>query len=272
MILSKAVQRNTIFFLSLAVLFGSPLAPTLQAQAPSAHASGSAAEAGRPTSTTPTEQAERFRTSSVDREYKLRYAPNNIDQNEIVTALRNIVEPQTKIFLVPSSGMIAVHGPEDVQSTVRALLNALDRPHSRYRITYTLTELDGTRKLGVQHFSVVANSGQNTVLKQGSRIPIQVGNSGSSLPNATQIQYIDVGMNFEIMVSEIEGGAVLRSKVEQTSTAPDTSGSNPNPIIRQTDLEGTTTLLTGKPVMFGSIDVPGSTHHFDVEVLLEPAS
>jgi type II secretory pathway component GspD/PulD (secretin) len=266
-------QRHAMTSVCLAGLFGPLSLATLQAQTTPAKPSEATAEAGEPGSVTRAEEYERFRTSSVDREYKLKYAASPADANELLTAMRNMLDPQTKIFLVPSTGIVVVHAPEEVQATVRKLIDALDLPHPRYRLTYTLTELDGTRKIGVQHFSVVANSKEKAVLKQGSRIPIQIGNGGSSLPNATQITYIDIGMNFEVYVSEIQGGALLRSKVEQTSTAPDsTSPSNPNPIIRQTYLEGTATLLTGKPALLGSIDVPGSTHHFDVEVVLESAS
>jgi hypothetical protein len=40
-------------------------------------------------------------------------------------------------------------------------------------------------------------------------------------------------------------------------------------VIRQTVLEGTSFLNPGKAMMLGSVDVPGSTRHLDVEVLME---
>ena len=78
-------------------------------------------------------------------------------------------------------------------------------------------------------------------------------------------------MNFESTFTETQGGGVLRSKVEQSSVAPDSMAANGgNPVIRQTFLEGSASLAPGRPVNIGALDVPGSTHHFDVEVFMEP--
>jgi hypothetical protein len=38
----------------------------------------------------------------------------------------------------------------------------------------------------------------------------------------------------------------------------------------QATLQSTALLTAGKPVMLGSLDVPGSTRHLDIEVVLEP--
>ncbi len=45
--------------------------------------------------------------------------------------------------------------------------------------------------------------------------------------------------------------------------------SDAGPVIRQTTLEGTSTLVQGKPLVLGSLDVPGSTRHQEVEVVSE---
>jgi hypothetical protein len=42
-----------------------------------------------------------------------------------------------------------------------------------------------------------------------------------------------------------------------------------DPVIRQTTLEGTSTLVLGKPLVLGSLDIPGSTRHQEVEVFSE---
>ncbi len=42
--------------------------------------------------------------------------------------------------------------------------------------------------------------------------------------------------------------------------------------IRQSVLEGTSFLTTGKPLVLGSFDIPGSTRHTEVTVVMEPAS
>ncbi|WP_419804672.1 hypothetical protein [Terriglobus sp.] len=216
---------------------------------------------------TASERSDHFINDSVDREYKLHYAASAQDANEILTSVRNMVDPQTKVFLVPSTAIIAVHAPDEVQAQIARLLAALDQPHARYRLTYTMTEMDGTRKIGVQRFSMVVLSGHGSQMKQGSRLPISTGGI------STQFTYIDVGMNFDATLVEIQGGGVLKSKVEQTSIAPDSiTPSNPNPVLRDTRLEGTTSLTLNKPQLLGALDVPSSTHHFDVEVVMEPVN
>jgi hypothetical protein len=42
-----------------------------------------------------------------------------------------------------------------------------------------------------------------------------------------------------------------------------------DPILRQTVLEGMSTLSQSKPVVLGSLDVPGSTRHQEIEVASE---
>lgn len=223
-----------------------------------------AQEAEKSTDSAKISNQSRYEAASVDRTYKLRYTQSQADQNEVLTSLRNMLNPQTKIFLVPSNSVIAIHAPEEDQARVSKLLATLDLPHPVYRVTYTVTELEGTHKIGVQHFSMLASVGQPTVLKQGSRLPIYSG---------TQYTYYDVGINFDATLLQSESGVTLKSKVEQTGIAPDSlTTNNSAPIIRQTLLEGTTFLAPNKPAVLGSLDVPGSTRHFDVEVVLQPIS
>jgi hypothetical protein len=42
-----------------------------------------------------------------------------------------------------------------------------------------------------------------------------------------------------------------------------------NPVIRQANLDCTSLLTPGKPMMLGSLDAPGSSRHLDIEVVLE---
>jgi len=65
-------------------------------------------------------------------------------------------------------------------------------------------------------------------------------------------------------------GVRLRTKVVQSSVAEERSSVGaPDPIIRQTTLEGTSTLVQGKTLVLGSLDVPGSTRQQEVEVVAE---
>ena len=42
-----------------------------------------------------------------------------------------------------------------------------------------------------------------------------------------------------------------------------------DPIVRQAKLEGTSILAAGKPLILGSMDIPGTARRLDIEVLIE---
>jgi type II secretory pathway component GspD/PulD (secretin) len=192
---------------------------------------------------------------------------NNVNQpgevNEVTTALRNLLDPRVKIFPVLNQNAILIRATPDQMQLAQKLLNDLDKPKKTYRLTYTITEMDDGKRIGRQHFAMIVVSGQRTTLKQGSRIPHVTGTQ-------SVITYLDVGMNFDASLEEFANGVRLRSKVEQTNVAEEkTVLGGQDAVIRQTVLEGTSFLNPGKAMMLGSVDVPGSTRHLDVEVLME---
>jgi type II secretory pathway component GspD/PulD (secretin) len=194
------------------------------------------------------------------------------EANEITVAVRNLLPPDVKVYLVPSQNALTVRGTPDQLALVQKIISDLDRPKKTYRLTYTTTETDGSKRIGVQHFAMIVVAGQRTVMKEGSKVPIATG-SYSATGNTgaqTQFTYLDVGMNFDATLEELANGARLRSKVEQLSIAEQTSGVGlQDPIIRQSSLEGTSFVTLGKPLVLGSIDIPGSTRHLNIEVVME---
>jgi type II secretory pathway component GspD/PulD (secretin) len=193
------------------------------------------------------------------------------DAVELTTALRNLLDPHDKIYLVPSQNAIFVQGSPDQIELARKLLNDLDRPKKTYRLTYTITEMDDGKRVGAQHFAMIVVTGQRTVLKQGSKVPIVTASYSPGTPTQkTEVTYLDVGMNFDATLDEFVNGVRLRTKVEQTNVAEEKSGVGlEDPVIRQSLLEGTSFLSLGKPLILGSVDVPGSTRHLDVEVVMD---
>jgi type II secretory pathway component GspD/PulD (secretin) len=194
------------------------------------------------------------------------------DGNEVTVAIRNLLPPDVKVYLVPSQNAIVVRATPDELVLVQKIINDLDRPKKAYRLIYTIAETEGEKRVGTQHFAMIVAAGQRTVLKQGSKVPIATGSfaaSGSS-GEQTQFTYIDVGMNFDATLDEFANGVRLRTKVEQLTVAEQMSsvGSH-DPVIRQSSLEGTSFLALGKPLVLGSMDIPGSTRHLDVEVVME---
>jgi type II secretory pathway component GspD/PulD (secretin) len=119
---------------------------------------------------------------------------------------------------------------------------------------------------------MVLVSGQRMTFKQGTKIPVATGKLDDKSGGETQFTYLDVGMNFDATLSEVANGAILRSKVEQSSVAaePANIAGVAEPIVRQTVTESVLFLPTGKPVILGSIDIVGSTRHVDIDVTIEP--
>ncbi len=141
-----------------------------------------------------------------------------------------------------------------------------------YRVSYTITETDGGKRLGVQHFAftVNPNSGDSQI-KLGSRVPVLTGsyNPGSAEAKS-DVTYLDVGLHISARLHDFSNGEQISTQVDQSSLAeePSTIGKN-DPIVRQVTLSTTALLTPDKPVTLGSLDIPGSTRHLEVEVVLE---
>jgi type II secretory pathway component GspD/PulD (secretin) len=188
------------------------------------------------------------------------------DANELVTDLRNMLV-NAKVYYVPSQGAISMLGTSEEIARAQKILADLDKTKKIYRLTYTIRESEGGKTIGQQHFSIIVASGSMTVLKQGSRVPIR---TTSSNQGENQVTYLDVGLDIEASLDGYLDGARLRTKIMQSSIAEEKSDTGTqDPIIRQTTVEGTSTLVQGKPLVLGSLDVPGSTRHQEVEVVSE---
>ena len=200
------------------------------------------------------------------------------DANDIMVAIRSLLCPGDRIYLVASQNAVVMRAPEEELALAQRLITDLDRPSKTYRLTYTVTELDAGKNIGTQHFSMVVVTGQHTSMKEGDKIPVATGSfsngEGTNPASAgvqTQFTYLDVGMNFDATIDESANGVRLQSKVEQSSVGPsNTIAGVQEPVVRQSVLQGASFLSLGKPVMLGSIDVPNSTRHLDLAVLLEP--
>jgi hypothetical protein len=186
------------------------------------------------------------------------------DAEEIINVLRNLL-PAARVVYVASQSAVSMRGTSGDIALARKILTDMDKTKKIYRLTYTLTERDGEKTVGVEHLSLVVASGSTTVLKQGSRVPVGVG--GGPKPEVT---YIDIGEEIEASLDGYLDGARLRTKVIQSNIAEDKSWvGTQDPVIRQTTLEGTSTLIQGKQLVLGSLDIPGSTRHQEIEVVSE---
>ena len=193
------------------------------------------------------------------------------DANDIQSDLRNML-PKARLYYVPSQNAISMRGtPEDIQ-LAQKILSDIDRTKKTYRLTYTIRETDGGKQIGTQQFALVVASGGRTVFKQGTKVPVVTGvlNAGTSTANS-QVQYLDVGLNIDATLDAYSDGLRLHTKVEQSSVVADEKSGmgTQDPVVRQTTLEGVSTLVQGKPVVLGALDMPGSTRRQEIEVISE---
>jgi type II secretory pathway component GspD/PulD (secretin) len=192
------------------------------------------------------------------------------DLNDIQTALRNNFT-RVRVYGVPGQYAITVRGTSDEIQGMKKMVAELDRPKKFYRVTYNISDFENGKRTSTQHYALIIVGGGKTTLRQGNRVPLVTGmtGEGANTAQSSQVQYIDVGLNIDANIE----GAALKTKVEQSSIAEEKSSVGaPDPIIRQTMLEGTSSLTVGKPVVLGSLDVPGTTRRQEIEVVTEVLS
>lgn len=192
------------------------------------------------------------------------------DMNDIQTAVRNMV-PQARVYAENAQMVLSVSAtPEDMESVLK-LIAELDLPPKVYRLTYNIAEMDGSQRIGEHQFVFLAAAGQRSIFKHGSRVPIVTGASSTDKSDlSSQVQYIDVGLSIEATVGGSADNLSLQTKVEQTSLSDDKPATIiPDPEIHQTVLQESSALTPGKPLILGSLDLPGTSHHQQVEVTAE---
>ena len=205
--------------------------------------------------------------------FKMFYLANitqSNDASEVVTALRSMI-PGAKIYLVPWQRAISIHGtPDDIQ-LAQKIISDLDRPRKLYRLTFTIKRTDSEKNIGTQSFSIVVASGEKTLFKEGSRTPIVTGAYDvASSASHSEVQYLDVGLSIEASVDGSLDGLRLHSKVEQSALSEEKSGVGPqDPVVRQSLLEATSSLILSKPLVLGFLDIPGSTRKQEISVIGE---
>ena len=203
--------------------------------------------------------------------YQTLYLTNSTgqhDANEISTDLRNML-PRAKIYYVATGNAISMRGSAEDIAMAQKILTEIDRPRKAYRLTYTINDAGGHG--GGQHLVlIVTQGGGKAMLKQGSRVPIMTGAYANANGQNQEIQYLDVGMTIQASLSGDGEALRLESKVEETSVADEKSNVGlQDPLIRQAELEEQSAVGPGKPVMLGSMEIPGGGRKMEVSVVAE---
>jgi type II secretory pathway component GspD/PulD (secretin) len=184
------------------------------------------------------------------------------DANDIQTDLRNVL-PKTRIYFVGSGNAISIRGSAEDIALAQKILAEIDRPQKTYRLTYTIG--DGENGHAPQRFIVVVAQGSKTMLKQGTRVPIVTGTYKDGAASNPQVQYVDVGINLDASPEGSGDGLRLRTKIEESSVAEEKSSVGiQDPVLHQSVLEGESAVVTGKPVVLGSIDANGKRMEISV--------
>jgi type II secretory pathway component GspD/PulD (secretin) len=248
------MHQRAVAFAAILLLFA-PLATHAYAQSPVAKLADLSSANEKPSS------YKTFYLSNLTRQQ---------DAEEIQTDLRNML-PMAKLYYVPSQSALSVRGSADDIALAQKMLADLDRPRKAYRLTYTVTETGSGQPGGAQHVTLIVTSGGMTDFKQGSKVPIVTGiYPQGEQPQHSDVQYQDVGLEIEATLNGYADGVHLRSKIAQSNVSDEKSGIGvEDPVFHQTTLEGTATLVPGKPLILGSLDIPGTNRRQQVEVVSE---
>src|SRR5215468_7325248 len=101
------------------------------------------------------------------------------------------------------------------------------RASGSYKVDLLLSENEGGKRINTRAYTFVVESGRTIRLRQGLRVPIATG------VNASQFQYIDVGLAIDCEVAEVENGVRLNVSVDESSLATEPRGAAGNPVTRQ---------------------------------------
>jgi type II secretory pathway component GspD/PulD (secretin) len=249
-------HRFTLIVVMAAVALAFELTPGANAQTKPEDAQPSQAKPAAPT------DPETVRT------FFLTNSSEQNDFNDIQTAVRNML-PGVKIYGVEAKNAINIKAtPEDME-IAQKLIADLDQPQKRYRLTYTITDAESGKRTGSQQFTLLVTSGERSTFKQGSRVPIVTG-TFEGQPAGTQVQYQDIGLNIQARVSGSADALNLQTKIELSSLAEDKPvASAQDPIVRQTVFDESSQLSQGKPMVLGSVDLPGTTRSQEIAVVAE---
>jgi len=202
------------------------------------------------------------------RTFFLTNASEQGDLTGIQTALRNVL-PMAKIFGVPAQDAITLRATAEDMEIAQKLIADLDQPRKLYRLTFTITDIDGGKRSGSQQFTMLVRSGEKSAFKQGSRVPIVTGTTDGQTAN-TQVQYMDIGLSISAQVNGSPDSLTVQTKIEESSLGEEKSvAAAQDPVVLQTVFDTSSVLSNSKPLVLGSVDLPGTTQSQEIKVVAE---
>jgi hypothetical protein len=148
-------------------------------------------------------------------------------------------------------------------------------PIGMYRLDFVIRELDGTKVVNSRNYSMLLEapgprSRTNADLRAGNRVPVNVGSK-----EASQVQYMDVGVTINASLSSRAGGAIVFGVSTEISSLALPEGAPANgmtyasstPVVRSSRSSAEGILTPGKELVVSSIDDPVSNRKFVIAML-----
>jgi hypothetical protein len=145
------------------------------------------------------------------------------------------------------------------------------KPIEPYRLDFSFNELESGKKINTRHYSINLTAGSADEVKIGTRVPIATVEVN---PSPTQFQYLDLGTSIWALLRNSRDEIQLEVRSEISSTKHEDVDTYPRaphttftpPIVSQIKIDGSTLVVTGKPIVIGSVDDPYSNRQFQLEV------
>ena len=141
-----------------------------------------------------------------------------------------------------------------------------------YRLEYTITEMDGAKKLSSRSYSLQVEDHHKGTMRVGTRVAVPSGSfTSGATEQATQYTYMDVGVNLDVTPSTIDATSIrLETSVDINSlVTPDGSNapSRRPPATRQCRDQASTIIPLDKPVTLTTQDDPSYNTSMQVQVI-----
>jgi general secretion pathway protein D len=185
--------------------------------------------------------------------FYLTNASQQSDANEIVTALRNLLPQDDKVYLIASQNAIVMRAPAEHLVLAEKLLNDLDRTKAEVVVDVAILEVnkDKIRNLGIslpQSFGITPQANNSTTATTTSSTTTgTTSNSAFTLNTLANMN----ATNFAVTI----GGGTLNALLSDTDTKV-----LQNPSLRATDGQTATMKIGSKiPVATGSYSAGAAT-------------
>jgi len=136
---------------------------------------------------------------------------------------------------------------------------AQEKPINAYRLDFSVNEMEDGKRINSRQYSMNLNSSDTNQIKIGTRVPVET--------KQGEFTYLDVGTSIKSRLRERDNGLMLDVWCDISNFAlPDQENHSTHPALRQLQINASTMVLAGKPMLVGSVDDPNSKRQFQLEV------